>query len=99
MDDNNIKKILTKVRKGDLTIEKALQNFKDLPYKDLEFAKVDTHRTIRCGFPEVIFCAGKTPDQVLKIASQIIKNGADLLATRANEEIYKSVAKKFKSAK
>jgi len=99
MDNNNIKNILTKIKKGDLTIEKALQHFKDLPYKDLEFAKVDTHRTIRCGFPEVIFCAGKTPDQVLKIASQIIKNGADLLATRANEEIFKHVVKKFKNAR
>ena len=99
MDDNKIKNILTKVKKGDLTIEKALQNFKDLPYKDLGFAKVDTHRTIRCGFPEVIFCAGKTPEQVLQIASQVIKNGADLLATRANEKIYKCVAKKFKNAR
>lgn len=99
MDDNNIKNILTKVKKGNLTIEKALQNFKDLPYKDLEFAKVDIHRTIRCGFPEVIFCAGKTPEQVLKIASQIIKNGTDLLATRANEQIYKCVAEKFKNAR
>ncbi len=99
MDDNNIKDILAKVKKGNLTIEQALQNFKDLPYKDLGFAKVDTHRTIRCGFPEVIFCAGKTPEQVLKIASQVIKNGADLLATRANEEIYKCIAKKFKNAR
>jgi hypothetical protein len=99
MDNNNIKNILTKIKKGDLTIEKALQHFKDLPYKDLGFAKVDTHRTVRCGFPEVIFCAGKTPDQVVKIASQIIKNGADLLATRANEEIYKCVARKFKTAR
>jgi NCAIR mutase (PurE)-related protein len=99
MDGNNIKNILTKVKKSDLTIEKALQNFKDLPYKDFGFDKVDTHRTIRCGFPEVIFCAGKTPEQVIKIASQIIKDGADLLATRANEEIYKCIAKKFKNAR
>ncbi len=99
MNNKNIKNILTKIKKGDLTIEKALQHFKDLPYKDLDFAKVDTHRTIRCGFPEVIFCAGKTPEQVLKIASQIIKNGADLLATRANEEIYKHVIKEFKNAR
>ncbi len=99
MDDNSIKKLLTKVKKGELTIEKALHSFKDMPYKDLEFAKVDTHRTIRCGFPEVIFCAGKTPEQVLKIATQIIKHGADLLATRADEEIYKCVSQKFKKAR
>jgi len=99
MDDNSIKKLLTKVKKGELTIEEALHSFKDMPYKDLEFAKVDIHRTIRCGFPEVIFCVGKTPEQVLKIASQIIKNGTDLLATRANEEIYKCVSQKFKNAR
>lgn len=98
MDANNIKKLLTRVKKGDLTIENALQSFKELPYKDLGFAKVDTHRTIRCGFPEVIFCAGKTPEQVLKIASQIIKHGTDLLATRANDDIYKCVSQKFKNA-
>ncbi len=99
MNDNNIRKLLTRVKKGDLAIENALQSFKELPYKDLGFAKVDTHRTIRCGFPEVIFCDGKTPEQVLKISGQIIKHGADLLATRANEEIYKCVAQQYKNAR
>lgn len=99
MDDNTIKKLLTKVKKGNLTIENALQSFKELPYKDLGFAKVDNHRTIRCGFPEVIFCEGKTPEQVLKITGQIIKHGADLLATRANEEIYKHVSQQYKNAR
>ena len=83
MDDNTIKRLLTKVKKGNLTIENALQSFKELPYKDLGFAKVDNHRTIRCGFPEVIFCEGKTPEQVLKISEQIIKHGADLLASHS----------------
>ena len=99
MNDNTIKKLLMGVKKGDLTIENALESFKELPYKDLGFAKVDNHRTIRCGFPEVIFCEGKTPEQVLKIASQIIKHGADLLATRANEEIFKCVSQQHKSAR
>ncbi|KKM88856.1 hypothetical protein LCGC14_1254550 [marine sediment metagenome] len=99
MDSNSIKKLLRKVQKGELTAEKALQYFKDLPYKDLGFAKVDIHRTIRCGFPEVIFCAGKTPAQVLSIADQIIKNGVDLLATRANKEIFEHIARKHKSAR
>ena len=99
MDDNTIKRLLTKVKKGNLTIENALQSFKELPYKDLGFAKVDNHRTIRCGFPEVIFCEGKTPEQVLKISEQIIKHGADLLATRANEEIYKCVSQQYKDAR
>lgn len=99
MDSNNIKKLLRKVQKGVLTPEEALQNFKDLPYKDLGYAKVDIHRTIRCGFPEVIFCPGKTPAQVLNITDQIIKNGVDLLATHADKEIYKHIAKKHKAAR
>jgi pyridinium-3,5-biscarboxylic acid mononucleotide synthase len=99
MDTGSIKKLLQRVKKGELTIEKALHSFKDMPYKDLGYAKVDIHRTIRCGFPEVIFCAGKTPTQVLNIADQIIKNGVDLLATRANKEIFEHVARKHKSAR
>ncbi len=99
MDKNQIKEILRKVKEGDLTIAKALHEFKDLPYKELGFAKVDTHRAIRCGFPEVILCEGKTPDQVLNITKQIVKSGANLLATRANSEMYKSVFAKYKSAR
>lgn len=99
MDSNNIKKLLRKVQKGELTPEEALQDFKDLPYKDLGYAKVDIHRTIRCGFPEVIFCPGKTPAQVLNITDQIIKNGVDLLATHADKEIYNHIAKKHKAAR
>ncbi|ODS34839.1 MAG: hypothetical protein SCARUB_00100 [Candidatus Scalindua rubra] len=99
MDNKSIKKLLEKVKKGELTIEKALQKFKDMPYKDLGFAKVDIHRTVRCGFPEVIFCAGKTPAQVLKIASHIVENGSDLLATHANKEIFKRISQKYKHAR
>lgn len=98
MDTDSVRKLLVKVKKGELAIEKALQFFRDFPYKDLDFAKVDIHRTIRCGFPEVIFCAGKTPEQVLNIADQIINNGVDLLATRANKEIFEHVARKHKTA-
>jgi hypothetical protein len=99
MDENHIKKILRKVKDGDLAIDKALHEFKDLPYKDLGFAKVDTHRAIRCGFPEVILCEGKTSDQILNITEQIVKSGANLLATRANREMYKTVFAKYKSAR
>ncbi len=99
MDRNSIKKLLNKVQKGELSPKEALQKFKDLPYKDLGFAKVDIHRAIRCGFPEVIFCAGKTPAQVFNIADQIIKNGADLLATHADREIYEHIAEKHKAVR
>ncbi len=99
MDENHIKKILRRVKNGDLTIDKAMQDFKDLPYKELGFAKVDTHRAIRCGFPEVILCEGITLDQILNIAGQIVKSGADLLATRASRKVYEYVLTKHKSAR
>ncbi|GJQ57209.1 MAG: nickel pincer cofactor biosynthesis protein LarB [Candidatus Scalindua sp. AMX11] len=99
MDENQIKIILRKVKNGVITIDKAVQDFKDFPYKELGFAKVDTHRAIRCGFPEVILCEGKTADQVVKIAEQIVNSGANLLATRANSEIYRGIFAKYKSAR
>ncbi|MCQ4573874.1 MAG: nickel pincer cofactor biosynthesis protein LarB [Candidatus Brocadiales bacterium] len=98
MDINLIKKILTKVRKGEYSMEQALEHLKDLPYKDVGFAKVDSHRTLRRGFPEVIFSQGKTPEQVVKIAQEIARGEGDILATRANPEIYRAMLKNFPKA-
>ena len=67
-------------------------------FEDLGFAKIDHHRHQRKGFPEVIYCAGKTPAQVAKIAQKIWENGQDVLATRANKEHFQSVKKKLKKA-
>ena len=73
MDIGDLKDLLSRVRKGKVSLEEALRHLKDLPYKDIGFARVDSHRALRCGFPEVIFCQGKTPQQVVAIARQIIK--------------------------
>jgi len=99
MDIDDIKDLLRKVKKGKVSLEEALSHLKDLPYKDIGFARVDSHRALRCGFPEVIFCQGKTPQQVVAIASQIIKGKGDLLATRADKKIYQAVLKEFPEAK
>ena len=99
MDIDDIKDLLSKVKKGKVSLGEALKHLKDLPYKDIGFARVDSHRALRCGFPEVIFCQGKTPQQVVAIASQIIKGKGDLLATRADEKIYQAVLKEFPEAK
>jgi NCAIR mutase (PurE)-related protein len=56
-----------------------------LPFEDLGFAKIDHHRAIRCGFPEVIYCEGKTLEQVVGITRRMLKAGSDILATRASE--------------
>ncbi|MBU0672831.1 MAG: nickel pincer cofactor biosynthesis protein LarB [Candidatus Margulisbacteria bacterium] len=68
-------------------------------YEDLGFAKVDHHRMKRKGFPEVIYCQGKTPAQIAKIAKSIVKNKHDVLATRADKKAYQAIKKVLKKAK
>lgn len=90
MDRRKIKKILRNVKSGDLNINKAFEELKSLPYEDLGFTKIDTHREIRKGFPEVIFCEGKTLKQMVGIFKKL-KKSSFVMATRANKEKYKAV--------
>jgi len=90
--------ILDRVASGRLRPADALRELKDFPYCDLDFAKVDHHRELRKGFPEIIFGLGKTPDQILKIALEIIKKGSNLLATRVEPEAYKKIRSKLPKA-
>jgi NCAIR mutase (PurE)-related protein len=98
MDIKVIKKLFEDYKAEQISINDVLEKMRELPYKDIGFAKVDSHRKIRCGFPEVIFCMGKTPSQVVKIAEHIVAGGNDLLATRANREIYEAISRKFPNA-
>lgn len=98
MDEAVLARLLESVSKGKLSPRQALQKLKVLPFQDLGFAKVDHHRALRCGFPEVIFCQGKSIEQVLQIARAIIAQQVDLLATRANKEIYQAIKKEFPKA-
>ncbi len=98
MDIKVIKKLFEDYKAGQISINDVLEKIRELPYKDIGFAKVDSHRKIRCGFPEVIFCMGKTPSQVVKIAEHIVAGGNDMLATRANREIYEAISRKFPEA-
>jgi NCAIR mutase (PurE)-related protein len=93
MNRETIKRLLEAVRAGELDIEKALEQLRSLPYDDLGFAKIDTHRTMRKGFPEVIFCEGKTVAQVQEIVQKMIENSEVILAMRAGEEVYRAVQK------
>lgn len=79
-------------------MDEAVEHLKDLPYKDVGFAKVDSHRALRRGFPEVIFCQGKTPEQVVRIAQEITRDESNLLATRAGPEVYQAIAERFPKA-
>jgi NCAIR mutase (PurE)-related protein len=91
MDINNMKKLLEDVKSGEVQLEHALDLLKDLPYTDLGFAKIDNHREIRVGYPEVIYCAGKTVEQVKSIVQLMLTKDSNILATRASEEMYLAV--------
>jgi len=93
MDINSLRKLLDNVKSGTVAVDTALEQLRRLPYDDMGFAKIDSHRHIRCGFPEVIFCQGKTTDQVVKISQRILENDNNLLATRASADVYEAVSK------
>jgi NCAIR mutase (PurE)-related protein len=90
---SQLEDILAKVHKGQMTPQEALAVLKDFPYEDLAFAKVDHHRQIRKGFPEIVYGLGKTNDQILKIAKAIVKKGNNLLITRVEAATFQKVRK------
>lgn len=71
--------------------QSAMEQLKELPYQDLGFANIDQHRNLRTGYPETIYCEGKTPDQVAAIINIMKENNSNILGTRASEEVYKRV--------
>lgn len=84
-------RLLEGVRDGSLPIEDALAQLRSFPYEDLGFAKLDTHRALRSGFPEVVFCQGKTLSQVREIVLALSSRNSKVLATRATKEMYDDV--------
>ena len=91
MNPDYIKKILLAVKDGKKDVDTAMHELKDLPYADLGYARVDHHRELRRGYPEVIFCAGKTPNQVKGIVANMLPNGTNILGTRADKETFDAV--------
>jgi NCAIR mutase (PurE)-related protein len=93
-----MKKILEDYKAGKIGLKEVLDKIKSLPYENLDFAKIDTHRIIRKGFPETIFCQGKTIPQILKILELMAKRDHSILATKANKKIYATVKKVYPEA-
>lgn len=91
MKSEKIKELLEKVKSGELDIDDALNILRGLPYQDLEFAKIDTHRTLRRGFPEVIFCEGKSREQLKEIIRRISETEDFIMATRADEDAFQFI--------
>jgi NCAIR mutase (PurE)-related protein len=91
MHTRSLRGLLGRIRRGGLTVDAALERLRDLPYEDLGFAKVDNHRELRRGFPEVIFGEGKTVPQIVAIVERIARRGQPVLITRVSEETHRRV--------
>ena len=92
MREETLRALLEQVRSGELAVEGAVDRLRDLPFRDLGEAVLDSHRELRRGHPEVIYCAGKTVAQVKTIVAALLEGDGDILATRATEAMYEAVA-------
>lgn len=92
---------MEQVKNGKLTINEAVERLRHLPFEDLGFARIDHHRQIRRGFPEVIYCPGKTIEQIIEIFESLAAKGNNVLATRAESELFDALTKtnKFPQAR
>jgi len=91
LENNHLREFLEKIRDGRMSIDEGIELFKDQSYLDIGCAKIDTHREKRVGYPEVIYCPGKTPGQVKKIFGAMLQEDANILATRASEDVFTAV--------
>ena len=98
MRPDNVRELLEGVRGGQIDIEAAMEELKDLPFEDLGFAMVDHHRELRNSCAEVIFCQGKTEEQVVAIAGSIVSRGQNLLATRCDKPTAEALLTSFPEA-
>jgi len=100
MDERDIRNFLEAVRRGSVGVEEAVGRLRALPFEDMGFAKIDHHRALRQGFPEVIYGKGKTPAQVGQIVRRMLraKSSHNILITRANKKIFASVKRASRKA-
>ena len=88
MTEAEIKRVLERYRTGELSEEEALERFRNLPFENLDFANVDHHRSLRQGYPEVVFGAGKTEEQLVEIVQAMLERGHNILVTRSSAAAY-----------
>ena len=99
LNADSIRKLLEQVRQGKLSPDEAVERLRHMPFEDLGFAKLDHHRALRAGMPEVIFAEGKSGAQVAELFSRLAKHGGNILATRANRKQFAAVRKKLRGVK
>ena len=87
----DIRNLLEEVKNGDIDIDLAIDKLKDLPYEDIGYANIDHHRQIRNGYPEVIYCEGKSDEHILGIIKRMKEKGSNILGTRCRKDTYEKV--------
>ncbi len=92
MDALRLKQLLEEVKSGNMPVDEALSSLRTLPYDDIGCAKLDLHRGIRTGFPEVVFCQGKTDEQVVDIVKRLAGHHTKVLATRVTPDVAGKIA-------
>lgn len=95
MDEHRIRELFAAVQRGELDIDGAVNRLRHLPFEDLGFARVDHHRALRLGFPEVVFGQGKSEAQLVHIVSAILDSGNTLLVTRLGDELGQALVRRF----
>ena len=98
MNERTLRELLSAVGSGDQNVDDAVERLRHLPFEPMGFANVDHHRSIRCGAGEVIFCPGKTPEQVAAIFEKLMQTGGNVLATRADQAAFEAVARRCPQA-
>jgi NCAIR mutase (PurE)-related protein len=99
MDPDKVRQLLEGVRAGERSVDEALGELADLPYRDLGFAHVDHHRHLRTGFPEVVLGSGKTAPQIAAILGELARGGANLLCTRVDAQKAEEVLRQVPGAR
>ncbi len=92
MDTEALRKLLEEVKNGGTSVDNALSELKLLPFEDLGFAKIDHHRNLRNGYPEVIYGEGKTVEQIKAIVARLMEKGSNIMATRAGRDVYEGIS-------
>lgn len=98
MNEKHLLELLSGVSTGNLSPSDALEKLRSLPFEDMDFAKVDLHRSLRKGYPETIFCQGKTPEQVAAIAERMVNHGQNVLGTRCMLDSFTAVQSRLPDA-
>ncbi len=95
MDISHIRDLLTRVQSGETDVDRAVQELKHLPYQNLSYARIDTHRALRTGISEVVYCQGKSAGQIAGIVSQMVETQVNIIATRISQEVYQHICGDF----